>query len=270
MADIKYNIDAIDGNERFKLARIKDSYLLSPISLSIINYAHIAKIHQLQTENDIEELWFRINYLRNFGFEMWPAVEGKVHVFEPLFEDVLVHKGLILTDTPYLERKRWINQTIDFFITNNRQMSESAKLQKVTTPLLQQRDNLMDVYVQNETGIKTQEAPRQAPIQPSNNTTASETTTNNPHLKNQDNVPQDVVNTHNAIMLKIALERAANGLSLSPQQKILVDEHNEKMRAKIASEKAADDAKKEKKQPEKDKKPVKKVSTTKKISKKRK
>lgn len=80
---INYKIDKIANNERLKLLQLGDTYLISPVSLAIINYCHLAKIPHLNDINDIEELWFRVCYIRNFGFEMWPTANGKQHPFEP-------------------------------------------------------------------------------------------------------------------------------------------------------------------------------------------
>lgn len=221
---VNYKIEGIAHSERLKLLQLGSTFLLAPASTAIINYCHIAKIHELKTDNDIEELWFRINYIRNFGVEMWDAENGKQHPFEPYYDDLVVHKGLVLPDTQYMARKQWINQNIDFFIENNRQLSENNKLHKLSQDILVKRESLHDAYIEQETGRKTEKPTKEAPKNNPNADVAANA--------KKDGVPDIVIKQHNENLLNMAIEKRRKGAILNEEEtKLLqkfIDEDPEK------------------------------------------
>lgn len=231
---VNYKIEGIAHSERLKLLELNGTFLLAPASLAVINYCHLAKIHELKTDNDIEELWFRINYIRNFGIEMWDAENGKQHPFEPYYDDLVVHKGLVLPDTQYMARKQWINQNIDLFIQNNNELAENNKLHKLSQDILVKRESLHDAYIEQETGRKT-EKPNNPAQKPNPNADAAKNA-------NKEGVPDIVLKQHNENVLNIAIEKRRKGAILTEEEtkllQKLIDEDPDRA-AQILSRKPA-------------------------------
>lgn len=150
---IKFSIDKISKKESFQLAKIGSTPLLSPVTSAIIFYCKLCGIPKLETRNDVEELWFRIIYLRRLGFCIYTSGDVfETHHFEPFYNDIYEHM-LLEVETSYVPRKQWINKMIDIVIKQTTTMADNGKNKYPLKELLDLRESSLPDYIKQETNI---------------------------------------------------------------------------------------------------------------------
>lgn len=134
-------------NKSFCVVKSGNKEIHNPTSVAIAFYGWVCCVPKLESVSDIDELWFRMTYLRNIGMFYYEN-EGDVqlHCLEPIYSDVVNHKGTTV-DVAYIERKKWMNNMSSMVINLIRKQSELSKSKIPYEDFLDLREETMQFFI---------------------------------------------------------------------------------------------------------------------------
>lgn len=225
--DIKYNIDKIEDQTGIVLAKLGDVKLLNPTITCIILYCKFCSIPKMETDQEIDELWWRIIECRLNNLPIYSSDAGNAHPCEPYYDDLVRYKGIYINDMLYLASQQWLNVVRPLFTRSSRDISRAEKLIKPNATLFKMRDDSTLLYIQDQMDIKHGNMPGQnQSIPPHQNPNQ-----NNQHQQNKNTTddkppvdadgiefPPEIVAAHIEIVTKRAIEKRKKGIVLNEEE----------------------------------------------------